>query len=238
MVRKPEGRDILYHFLSQVMIDMIDLPLLEPLGQVPVQLLGRFKIGPERFLHDDPVMRIHRTQFAFTKRIGDQLDEPRRHRKIEHPDPTRWVPLLELVDLSPQRGISDILLEISLDIDDPLTKDRPFGRIGLPAPAEFIDPLQQLIPVRLLFDIDKVNTKDSEIGGQMPVRIQIIQRWYQLSAGQIAPRAEYSDHRRFRPFALAHMIVLDLQTYSIALSKHYSTDHCQDTACQDQPSPA
>src|SRR5580658_5226663 len=57
MIRKPKGREILYHLLSQVMIDMIDLPLLEPPGQIPVELFGGFEIGPEWFFHDNPVMR-------------------------------------------------------------------------------------------------------------------------------------------------------------------------------------
>ncbi len=66
---------------------MIDLTFLKPLGQVPVQLYSRFQIGPERLFHHDPVMRIHRTKLPFTKRIGDQLDKPRRYRKIEHSAP-------------------------------------------------------------------------------------------------------------------------------------------------------
>ena len=150
-------------------------------------------------------MRIQRTKLRLTKRIGDRFDKPRRHSEIEHPHPTLLVLPLELLDLVPHRSIGDTLLKIPLDVRDALPKLPPFGRVGLPAPAELIDPFQQLIPVPLLVDLDKVNAKDGEMIGQMPVRIQIIQRWYQLSNGQIAPGAENSDHRRFRSFAFAHM---------------------------------
>mmetsp|Transcript_772 Transcript_772/g.2009 ORF Transcript_772/g.2009 Transcript_772/m.2009 type:complete len:338 (-) Transcript_772:553-1566(-) len=82
-IAKAQGKEILYHFLSQVVVYTIQLIFSENLLQLLRQLIGRLEVVSERFLHDDPRKTVDGHSIALDT-FGDGDKDGGRKSKIKH----------------------------------------------------------------------------------------------------------------------------------------------------------
>ncbi len=115
-VGETQRHDVLHRFLSQEMIDAVDLVFLEIFEQAGIERLGGILVMAEWLFHDQAAEAtvLFGDQARFAQLAGDGAEEPVGHRHIEEHIAAE---ISFLVDLGQARGqplIGFVLLEIAV----------------------------------------------------------------------------------------------------------------------------
>ncbi len=183
------------------MIDAVDLPLVELLAQLAVELAGAGEVRAERLLDDDARPAALRARLALTAgrretgrpEVADDLGvEVRRHREIEEPVPGGAAvpidPLEELGELLVRRCV----VELALVIHDAADERLPDRVLRGPVAAVGVNALAQVLAELLVAEGPARETHDGELGRQEAAQLEVVERGSELALGEIAGRAE--DH--------------------------------------------
>src|SRR5262249_54951220 len=112
--------NVLDGFLSQIVIDPIDLILVEDAEQLPIELTRRLEIGAERLLDDDapPCAVLLARKADFAELADDQRESGRRRRQIEQAIATGRARSLDALERLTQPLVGLRIVELALHVVD------------------------------------------------------------------------------------------------------------------------
>src|SRR5262249_47532844 len=84
-VAKAQHQNVLHRFLSEVVIDAVDLVLVQNLEELAIECLRGRKVGAERLLDDEPAPGplLLVTEARLAEMTTDRRERGRRGRKVE-----------------------------------------------------------------------------------------------------------------------------------------------------------
>jgi hypothetical protein len=111
-VGEPQCHQVLDRLLAEVVIDPEDLRLLEDLQQLRVEGARRREVVTERLFDDDPHLRLLASaEPRLAQLAGDQREELRRRRQIEHAIQRPAGLLVELAERLGELAVDRVLVE-------------------------------------------------------------------------------------------------------------------------------
>ena len=151
-VAEPEDQQVPDRLLAQVVVDPVDLLLAEDLADLAVEPDGRLEVAPERLLDDDPApaTAVHLVVEAGPAELADDLREGRRlRREVVQAVAGRPLLLVALVEVDAQVRVRGRVVEVGLEIGDPLRERVPDLLVERQDPAVLVERGLDLRPERL-----------------------------------------------------------------------------------------
>ena len=197
-VGEPEHQDVLDRFLTQIVIDAVDLPLVEDGGDRIVDRASRGQIASDRLLDDQPRER-RRIGRPDEPRGGEVLDRGyehrRRHRQVIDAVAGQVTLVLDGVEVCAERSVHRRVVEGPLVVEQRLREPLPVGVFGW-TPGELGRAVFGEVPIRLVGERLTSDTHDRKAGRKQTVDVKVVERGQQLAMRKIAGAAE--DHDRDR----------------------------------------
>ena len=180
------------------MIDAVDLPLVEHLGNRVVDHPGAGQVAADRLLDDQPRKRPlagRSDEFRF-REVLDRRDEHRwRHGEVV--DAIAGKPALVLDDVEPRSKRRERLriVERRGDEVERVGERPPHGFVRRP-PREMRDAILREVAIGLVGHVAATDADHREARRQQAVDVQVVERGQELAVREIAAAAE--DHQRDR----------------------------------------
>ena len=198
-VAEPEDEQVPDRLLAQVVVDPVDLLLAEDLAHFAVEADRRLEVAPERLLDDDPApaAAVHLVVEAGPAELADDLREGRRLRR-EVVEAVAGGPLLLVVrvEVGAQVRVRGGIVEVGLEIGDPLRERIPDLRVERQHPAVLVERGLDLGPERSVGVRPPADRHEHELVGQQVRPPELEQGRDDLAVGQVAGPAEEDEHER------------------------------------------
>src|SRR5690606_34388165 len=180
-IRKAEGKEILYGFFAEVVIDPIDLIFLEDAAQQFIQCASGFEVVAERLLNNNTRLLQFARKSLCCQILGDGREESRCHSQVVY---YNWIffPLRP----EPINGLS--LQCVRIDAGNfrylilyTLSKRFPLFVVCLAATRKFIYSLCKLITVLVVVKLRTPKSYNCKTRRHPSVEIQIVQCRYDFA---------------------------------------------------------
>ncbi len=191
-IGEPQNENVLDRFLSEVVIDAIELVLVEDIEEVVIELARRREIRAERLLDDDstPGAVFLARETRSSKLAGDRPERRRRGRHVEQAIALGATLGLDPLQGLPQpivaRGIVDIAAHIGGATDDTLG-ELFFHRPG----GELLQRFAQVLAERVIRHFGAPDADQSKCVRQQATRRKIVKRWNEQPVHEVPGGAEH-----------------------------------------------
>ena len=195
-VRKPQDQDVLDGFLSEVVVDPVDLPLVEHRGNRVVDRPGAFQIATDWLLDDQARERALRRAVdeARASELFDRgTEQRRRHRQVVHAISGQPALVLDRVEPRAEPGKAVVLAYRRRNKKQRRREIVPCLRIERPA-RKSTDSVLRELAIRIVIEARPSDSNNRHARGKQPVEIEVVERGQELAMRQIAGAAE--DHER------------------------------------------
>jgi hypothetical protein len=185
-VGKPEDQDVLHRLLPHVMVDPEDPRLFEDLAHDSAEPARARQVVPDRLLEHDPRVRSQ-------ARLADPPDDRRERRgrrgAIEQQPTLRAELGVERHESLAQYAEGVRVVEWRRDVGEP-SRERLPAPLVQPVAGEPLDPGPGVFVETRVADVTPARTDDRAALRQQALVGQVVERRKQLTASQIAGRAE------------------------------------------------
>src|SRR6185369_8198191 len=225
-IGETKDHDVLYGFLTEIMIDAVDLPFVQHLVDALIELARGLQVGTER-LFDDHTRALLTVAFlgsqAGSSNALDQLLVSVRWRgQVKNPRGQDPAAALEALDQLLQPAKPIVLFIAAANIIESCSKLLPDRFVCQTGAGKLFDSVPHFFAKHIVAHFAAGITHHSEALRQAIFERQIVQRRNKLSFGEITGRAEYHQHAGVRPFrrARARMrnILVRIKNHSISLA--------------------
>src|SRR5690606_26626553 len=176
-IGKTEGQDVLYRFLTEVMVYAVYLLLLECPSQQLIKRYGRLLVVTEGFFNDNPIRFWHIGQLVFVDVRGRRFDELRCNGEVKQPVGPYAPLLVKRIELFSQPLVGSGIIDVRLKIRNGCLELVPLLLVGLPLPGKLRQSVMQVLPIGIIVELGTSKPDDGKFLGHPPIDRQVVKRW-------------------------------------------------------------